>query len=124
MHLSAEIQSNINSTLSPRIVNVTKRTSFSPQKMAKPAIAVLHPASPLIILARNVLFLDSGKVTNAFALLLNLGMDKSAYAQPQEYGTANSVLALLQRFSRTINAFVLNTKYCKVTNVYILRDIV
>jgi len=119
-----EIPSNINSTLSEINANAIKRTSFSLTKAIEAAIDAHLQVRPLILLVRNVLYLDSGRVTNVFALLHESGMEKNAYAQHKQYGMENNVLVHSQKSFKKINVYVLHLKFCKVTTVCILLDIV
>ena len=89
----AVIPSNINSTLSPRNANATKRTSFSLPGTVKPVIDALPQVRSIILPVRNVRFLDSGRVTNVLALHPESGTEKNACAQDQQHGTESNVLA-------------------------------
>jgi hypothetical protein len=92
--------------------------------MVKPAIDALLQVRLSILLVRDVLYLDSGKVTIVFALLPEPGMEKNAYAQHRRYGTENNVVVLLQKSIKTVHVYALHPKFCKVSIVYILLAIV
>lgn len=116
----AVIPSNINSTLSPRNANATKRTSFSLPGTVKPVIDALPQVRSIILPVRNVRFLDSGRVTNVFALHPESGTEKNACAQDQQHGTESNVLAQLQKSFKMVNVYVLHLKFCKMAIAYIL----
>lgn len=88
--------------------------------MVKPAIDALPQVRSIILPVRNARFLDSGRVTNVFALHPESGMVKNACALDQQHGTESNVLAQLHKSFKTVNVYALHLKLCKMVIACIL----